>query len=117
MLITYTKKNEFGGFNHEIEFNPTLKLVFKELDTQTINVEFLEKRIFGKDKKFFTFISHKPLVDTVIAAFGEIMFPIRHKRDYEINLQGLYQFEDQILNFMVEHKNEIVKNSIVKFKE
>lgn len=115
MIITYTKRNEFGGFNHEIEFTPTLKLFFKELDSQTINVEFIEKRIFGKDKKIFTFISHQPLVGTVIAAFSEIMFPVRHTRDYDINLQKLNQLVDQILEFMAEHKKEISKSSIVQF--
>lgn len=114
MFITNSKRNKFGGYNHEIEFTPILVIRLTEMDSMTIEGEFLEKRILLKDKVFFTFISHGSLIDAVTKAFNLMLYP-PNPLPLERDLGAINRFKESVLYFMLEHRKDINESSIVKF--
>jgi hypothetical protein len=112
-MTTFTDKNKFGGYTHEIEFSPIIVLRLIEMDPETIHVEFVEKRIIRKDKVFFTFISHSSLHKAISEAFGRMKYPsgpLPIQRD----LGKINRFEDKVLDFLLEHRKDIIRTSIVE---
>lgn len=114
MFISYTNKNKYGGYTHEIEFTPILVLRFTEMDTTTVQIEFLEKRILFKDKVFLTLISHGSLSEAVMKSFNMLLFPPK-PLPFERDLEAIDRLKDDVLKFMFENSENIAKNSIVKF--
>jgi len=112
MFITYTKKNKLGGYTHEIEITPIVAITLTEMDTQTIQVELVEKRIIGKNKVFFTFLSHESIQKTVMKAFGRLKFP-SSTLPIERDLGKINRLEDRVLDFLLEHRKAISESTIV----
>lgn len=114
MIKTYTKRNQYNGFTHDIDFTPFLFLRLTELDSNTINVELIEKKLFRKTIHL-AFVSHEPLINTVITAFGKLMFTRNLKVEFDFS--KLNSFEDKVLEFMNDYRSEIERTSIVKFSK
>ena len=113
MMITFTEKNKFGGYTHEIEFSPIIVLRLIEMDPKTIQVEFVERRIIRKDKLFFTFISHSSLHEAITDAFGRMKYP-SGPLPIERDLVKIDRFEKKVLDFLLEHRKDISRTSIVE---
>lgn len=113
MLQTFANRNKYGGYTHEIQITPLIIFKFTEKDTQTIEIELLEKRIFRKDKVYFSFISHDTLGGSVIKAFGRMKIE-SDNLPFDIDFRKLNNLEDRVLAFLLEYRHEIMKRSIVK---
>lgn len=113
MLISYTNQNKYGGYTHEIEFTSILVLRFTEIDKTTVEIELLEKRILFKDKVFFTLVSHGSLSEAVAKSFNMLLFPPK-PLPFERNLGAINRLKEDVLNFMIENRENIAKHSIVK---
>lgn len=48
MIITFTEKNKFGGFTHEIKINPLYFFKITETSPISFIVELVERGIFSK---------------------------------------------------------------------
>jgi hypothetical protein len=50
---TFSAKNKYGGYTHEIQILPYLVIRLNEVDPNTINIKLIEKRINKKQDSFF----------------------------------------------------------------
>ena len=65
MFNTYTERNKYGGYTHEIKIDSTYFMRLIEMGARNINVELIEKRILKKNKVHFSIFNHDSLVGSV----------------------------------------------------
>lgn len=113
MLKTYSEKNQFGGYTHEILITPSIMLRFTEMDTHTIEIELIQKKFLGKNKVHFSFITHESLGGAVIVAITRMKIDSRNL-PFTIDFGMLNRIEDNVLAFILENRHELSKSTIVK---
>jgi hypothetical protein len=116
MLITFTKKNKYGGYTHEIEILPYLLIRLNEMNSTTINVELIEKRVLQKEKIHFSFSYPNTLVNAINIGYSEMKHPVRHTPQEQLDHDFLDSHWREVINFVIRHQDDIKKKSIVQFK-
>ena len=113
MFSTLAARNQYGGYTHEITIMPIFLFRLTEMNSTSINVEFVEKRILRKDKIHFAFLVNGSIVNAVIAAFGEVKYPTRHDPEIEFEIDDIDAIQDDVMDLLVQKASQLKERSII----
>jgi hypothetical protein len=97
MISKYVEKNSYGGQTIQVALNSLFVLLINETNTNSYNVEFKEKKLFGS-KVRFSFLSNSNLEQTTINAFDKIKEYFDGKSDYQWTLEQKNHQLNEVLN-------------------
>lgn len=106
MIITFTQKNKFGGYSHEIKLNPLFFIRVTETSNRNFLIELVERGMFSKKVHFSKPVegNYKDLInETVIIFLDENLL-------FNLSLNS-FQAQEWITNFysFIESKKENLK--------